>query len=300
MGITGVHDLFGGVVPHAFVATKAITHPLARTDALRPDGWSVGFASEAADATLTGFSCFTRDEARTAGRMLLESGVVRVKPVNASGGRGQVVVTNADALDRCIDAMDEAEIEIHGVVLEENLERPQTFSIGQIILERRIVSYYGRQRLTRDNAGEMVYGGSDLMLVRGDFDELLATDGLTAPLRHAIEQARGYHGAVIHHYPGFFSSRVNYDVAQGTNSRGMWRSGVLEQSWRVGGATGAEIAALESFDSHPERKRVRSSCFELYGPASVPGDSIVSYQGVDDQVGPITKYTLLFPHADTP
>ena len=28
LGVNGEHDLFGGVVPHAFVATKVITHPL--------------------------------------------------------------------------------------------------------------------------------------------------------------------------------------------------------------------------------------------------------------------------------
>ena len=40
LGIRGEHDLFGGVVPHPFVATKAITHPLVGPDAAAPDGWS--------------------------------------------------------------------------------------------------------------------------------------------------------------------------------------------------------------------------------------------------------------------
>jgi hypothetical protein len=33
LGIQGEHDLFGGVVPFSFVATKAITHPLVEPDA---------------------------------------------------------------------------------------------------------------------------------------------------------------------------------------------------------------------------------------------------------------------------
>lgn len=33
LGIAGIADLYGGVVPHAFVATKSISHGLARPDA---------------------------------------------------------------------------------------------------------------------------------------------------------------------------------------------------------------------------------------------------------------------------
>jgi hypothetical protein len=101
MGIAGVHDLFGGVVPHAFIATKAITHPVAGADALQPAGWNPRFAAEIAGSALDGFSCFSRAEARRAGRTLLGAGVVRIKPVTATGGRGQVVARSADALDRC-------------------------------------------------------------------------------------------------------------------------------------------------------------------------------------------------------
>src|SRR5918994_1270444 len=44
LGIRGEHDLFGGIVPHAFVATKAISHPLVAPHAHAPAGWSYGFA----------------------------------------------------------------------------------------------------------------------------------------------------------------------------------------------------------------------------------------------------------------
>lgn len=299
MGIAGVDDLFGGVVSHPFLATKIITHPLVDADASRPTGWCTRFAAEISAATLPGFSCFSREEARKAGRKLLQSGAaVRVKPSGATGGRGQVVARDVHALDRCLDAMDRAALAVHGVVLEENLERPMTFSVGQVTVAQMLVSYYGRQRLTRDNVGEEVYGGSDLNVVRGGFEALLAAD-LAPRLRHAIEQARRYHGAVIDCYPDFFASRVNYDVAQGIGSRSAWRSGVLEQSWRAGGATGAELRALESFRRHPERARVRTSSFEVYGPAAVPAEAIVSYHGVDSQVGPIAKYALLIHDADS-
>ncbi|WP_371132160.1 DUF3182 family protein [Variovorax sp. SG517] len=303
MGIAGVDDLFGGVVPHAFVATKVISHPLIDDgSAARPKGWSTRFASEVGEAVLPGYSCFSADEAARAGHAMLEAGAVRLKPVTATGGRGQIVAESAGALEASIGAMDPAEIARTGLVLEANLEDPVTWSVGQVLVAGMVVSYCGVQRTTGDNAGQEVYGGSDLMMVRGDFDVLIA--GVASPsLRRAIEQARRYHRAVIDCYPGFFASRVNYDVAQGVDGRGEWRSGVLEQSWRVGGATGAEIAGLEVFHRDPARGEVRASCFEVYGPSVlVPADAIVAYQGTDSRVGPLVKYTILPEdrHADAP
>ena len=303
MGIAGVDDLFGGVVPHAFVATKVISHPLIdENSAARPDGWSTRFAREVGDAVLPGFSCFSAGEALRAGRAMLDAGPVRLKPVAATGGRGQIVVERTEALGSCIAEMNQAGLARSGLVLEANLEDPVTWSVGQLLVAGMIVSYCGVQRTTGDNAGEEVYGGSDLVMVRGDFDALIA--GVASPsLRRAIEQARRYHRAVIDCYPGFFASRVNYDVAQGVDGRGEWRSGVLEQSWRVGGATGAEIAGLEALHADPGRREVRASCFEVYGPSVlVPADAIVAYQGTDSRVGPLAKYTILpgDRHADAP
>jgi hypothetical protein len=298
LGIASLHDLFGGVVPHAFVATKAITHGIAGREAARPEGWSPSFAGRVSQSVLRGFSSFSHEDARWAGRRLLEAGPVRVKPVRATGGRGQRVAVSADALDECLAEMDEAEIGEHGVVLEENLDRPATFSVGQVTVGHSTVSYHGRQRLTRDNAGAEVYGGSDLTLVRGGFDMLLASTGLPPDLRLAIDQAMRYHQAVIDCYPGFFASRVNYDVAQGVGARCAWRSGVLEQSWRLGGASGAELVALEHFGAEPACWCVQASTHEEYGEGVLaPPGAIVHYQGTDSRVGPLTKYALLTPHA---
>src|SRR5256885_1924361 len=65
-------------------------------------------------------------------------------------------------------------------------------------------------------------------------------------LRIGVGQARSYDQAVSE-YPGFLVSRRNYDVAQGVDNEGQWRSGVLEASWRSGGASTAELTALTAF-----------------------------------------------------
>jgi hypothetical protein len=74
LGIGGEDDLFGGIVPHPFVATKMITHPLVELDSHAPPGWSHAFARHVSPVVLPGFSAFTLADARRAGARLLGLG----------------------------------------------------------------------------------------------------------------------------------------------------------------------------------------------------------------------------------
>lgn len=294
MGLQDEGDLFGGVVPHPFVATKAITHGLVDADAVAPHGWVPALAPRIQRAVLAGHTAFSECDARRAGRALLREGSVRVKPVRASGGRGQSVVRDATALDCVLAKL--PTLASDGVVLERNLQTLRTLSVGQCTIGATRVGYYGVQRLAKNHAGEDVYGGSDLTVVRGGLDALCAMP-LTPALRLAVDQARAYHVAVLARFDGFFASRINYDVAQGRDDAGLWCSGVLEQSWRVGGASGAEIAAMEVFRDQPACRLVRASCVEVYGEAELPPGAHVYYSDTDPVVGRLTKYSLVEAHA---
>jgi hypothetical protein len=297
LGITGEHDLFGGVVPHSFVATKAITHPLVEPDAHAPEGWSNAFSNQVQDAVLFGYTVFTPEQAHAAGKRLLESGPVRLKPVHATAGRGQRVVDSVIELADALAAIDPTELADAGLVLEENLTAVTTYSIGQVRVAELTATYYGNQRLTNDNAGDEVYGGSDLVVVRGNFDALSQLR-LPESIRIAVKQAQVY-DAASSVFPGLFASRRNYDVAQGLNARGRSRSGVLEQSWRMGGATGAEIAALQAFRADPGLQAVRASTCEIYGESQAPPPhASVYFRGTDERVGLLTKYTVVEAHDD--
>ena len=290
LGVRDEGDLFGGVVPHAFVATKAITHPLVAPDAAAPTGWSHEFGRLVAGAVLHGFTAFTPQDARRAGERLLARGPVRVKPVRATAGRGQVVAADAAGLDAALGAVDEAELSTYGLVLEEDLSEVTTYSVGQVRVAGLVATYWGTQRLTPDAGGEAVYGGSELVVARGGFEAL---DALGPPeaVRLAVAQARAYDAAAMACFPGTAVSRRNYDVIRGLDAAGRSRSGVLEQSWRMGGASGAEIAALEAFRADPASRAVRARTVELYGPGHTPPPgAIVYFHGIDEQVGPITKY----------
>lgn len=287
-----VHDLYGGVVPYAFVATKAISHPLHGRGDIRPDGWVDALGDSIAPLTLRGYTAFTMEDAVRAGGKLLESGAVRVKATGACGGKGQWVVRDPKQLRAALAELDAEGCLAEGVVLEENLEQATTLSVGQVVVGGHVVSYHGTQYTTTDNSGGCAYGGSDLVAVRGDFGALLSA-GLTDHQRLGVSQACRFHECVQRAYPEFFASRINYDIVQGLASDGSWRSGVLEQSWRIGGATSAEVAALGAFNVDPERRVARVSSGERYGRAEVPEGAHVYFCGDDPQVGRITRYSHL-------
>jgi len=293
IGIFNEHDLFGGVVPHAFIATKAITHPVLDQTSFAPPGWSHDFGKRVRDVVFSGFTVFTRDDAISAGACLLKHGSVRIKPVRQAGGRGQIVISNASELKRAIESLDPKELSHAGLVLEENLTEVTTYTVGHVRVADLLATYFGKQRLTTDNNNETVYGGSDLTVLRGDF-ELFAELDAPREVCVAIDHARVYDRAATACFPGIFASRRNYDVAWGRDSTGAWRCGVLEQSWRLGGASGAEILALEAFRADHDLELVRASTFEVYGKCTPPPpNAAITFRGVDERIGPLTKYALV-------
>jgi hypothetical protein len=256
------------------------------------------FAQRVGDAVLTGFSVFTTEDAQVAGDRLMENGRVRVKPVEATGGHGQVVVQDRAALRDVIAGLDPTQLLGQGLVLEEDLDQSTTISVGQVQVADLTASYFGVQRLTPNNKGEQVFGGSDLSVARGGYDELLARP-LPQEVVRAVEQARRYDAAVRACYPGFYASRSNYDVLLGRDGTGRWRSAVLEQSWRPGGATGAELAALEVFRADPECNWVRCRSVEVFGESpEPPPQAAVYFRGVDPSAGRLTKYALVQDDVD--
>lgn len=293
LAIRSEHDLFGGWVPRDWMATKAIMHPLVSSDAAAPAGWTRRLAKNAMPLTLRGITAFSAQDALAAGRLLLGIGSVRLKPANADGGRGQIVARSeaeiADAVTSlCIDGR-LADI----VTLEENLDEVVTYSVGQVRLPGSTVSYCGTQSETVSNEGASAYGGSMLLAVRGGFDRLLARP-LPPEIAEAIAQAVAFDALADRHLPGLIASRRNYDVACGVSADGHRRIGVLEQSWRMGGATGAEIAALEVFAREPLVAAVHARTVEAYGAAPrVPEGATVYYRGHDPAVGPLTKYACV-------
>lgn len=291
LNISGADDLLGGYVQHPFVATKAISHPLIAQARSQPDGWNPQFCERVRDVVLPGVTVFDPEDARQAAMAGLRKGALRVKQVEASGGSCQTVLHNQNDVEKWLSKLDAATCG-HGIVLEENLNESVTYSVGQTLIDGLLMTYFGQQEQKQNSRGESVYGGSELLIVRGDYIELLARE-LKPDVRRAIEYARTYDTAAALSFPGFFASRRNYDVVQGQGSDGSLKVGVLEQSWRVGGATGAELAALQALRERPQTNAVRASTHEKHEEQAAPEGARVLYSGPDGNGDFLLKFARI-------
>jgi hypothetical protein len=299
LGVHGPDDLFGGVVPRAFMASKVVTHGLLSRSSIAPVGWPHTLGARLAGAVLPGYTVFSKRDARLAGERLLVDGPVRLKCADGVGGAGQTIATSGAEFARQIEAIDPATIRRVGWVVERNLMGDVvTHSVGAVRIGRWRAAYCGQQTTTLDRRGREVYGGSRLLVARGGFRELLDLD-LPPATRLAVGQAMRYDHETQAACEGMFASRVNYDVAQGLDEQGARLSGVLEQSWRIGGASGAEVAALLAFKADPALRSVIASTHEVHADhVAVPPDARIHHDAADPKLGRITKFTRLERHGD--
>lgn len=291
LGVSAASKLFGGAVPHPFVKTKAITHELVTEGADRPEGWSAAFGRRTRDSVLPGFTAFSAYDARLAAERLLPRGAVRLKEPLRDGGSGQTAITTLRALDEFLERYPNEVMATHGLVLETNLQRAVTLSVGQIAVGDLLISYHGMQRtVINTTRGDPFTEGptSSVRVAAGVLDRLSVRE----EVHIAIAQARLYDWASA--YPGFLASRRNYDVGQGIDGEGQWRSGVFEASWRSGGPSTAELAALTEFARDTALEFVEASAVKEFGRArEAPRGSLIHFQGDGPEDGPILRYTTI-------
>jgi Protein of unknown function (DUF3182) len=192
LGIRYSNDLYGGVVPYLFAKTKAITHGLVDRHAERPLGWCSAFAERVREIVLPGYTVFCSRDARVAASRMLTRGPIRLKKPLSASGRDQTVVTTWNELDAVLEKVTEDEMATYGLVLEENLRQVRTLSIGEIAVGSLRLSYHGTQRTVSDNGGRPVYGGSDLVCMRGVGWEAIDALPMLPEVRAAVVAARRY------------------------------------------------------------------------------------------------------------
>ncbi|WP_368563834.1 DUF3182 family protein [Pseudoxanthomonas sp. UTMC 1351] len=287
-GVSSADSLLGGVVPHPFVATKSVAHPLVPGAVASPAGWNPALGPQIAAYTLPGYSAFSKSDVYRAIERLLPLGPVRLKCAASRGGVGQAVISDAGRDSAFVEVL-EPDVLAAGVAAEVNLGELRTISIGEVDLPGMTLAYHGEQRLTRTEDGTSVYGGSYLHVFRGNLAQL-AQNHLPPGISDAIAAALGYERSVMDAFPGVFASRRNYDVAIGSQDSGNEHVAVLEHSWRVGGASAAEIAAYEALLNAPSEQWVEAYTCELYGEGTPPANAQVLFQGNVPGNGKLTKY----------
>ncbi|KAB7769146.1 DUF3182 family protein [Xanthomonas maliensis] len=288
LGIADVGEVLGGIVPHAFLATKVIGHPLVGDDATCVDGWSQPLAKALQVATLPGYTVFAAADAEQALTRLQPAGPVRLKLPTGVGGGGQWKIEDTAQLRQLLTQLPSDYLALHGAVLEHNVLDPVTHSVGEVMLAGVQIAYVGTQCSVQDAEGAEVYGGSSLRIQRGSL-EALAVSALPPLQRKVVEQACIYDRFIAAAYPALQISRRNYDVISGRDLRNAEVGGVLEQSWRVGGATPAELAAIECFLADPTSQWVTASTHELYR-GEPPDDAQIYYRAEPGAAGPRYKY----------
>ncbi|MCC8537154.1 DUF3182 family protein [Xanthomonas axonopodis pv. poinsettiicola] len=294
LGIRDADGLLGGIVPHAFVATKVIGHPLISESAARVAGWNQALATSLIPVTLVGYTVFSQADATQALARLLPEGDVRLKLPTGVGGSGQWRIADAAHLLQVLGTLPDAYLQTHGAVLERNILQPLTHSVGELCVAGIRIAYHGTQCSVHNTDGDEVYGGSSLQVHRGSLEALLST-ALQPLHRQVVEQACRYDRLVAAAYPGLHISRRNYDVMSGADAHAKQVCGVLEQSWRIGGATPAELAAIARFQEHPELRWVHASTHEIYA-GQPPADAQVYYRATQPGNGPRYKYRRTAAH----
>jgi len=121
---------------------------------------------------LPGYTVFSNRDGRTAAKRMLTRGSIRLKKPLSASGKDQTVVTTLNELDAVLEKVSADEMAEYGLVLEENLRQVRTLSVGEVAVGNLRISYYGTQRTVADNERRLVYGGSELVCVRGGWEAL--------------------------------------------------------------------------------------------------------------------------------
>ena len=290
LGVRTERDLFGGVVPHAFVATRAATHAPVSADAEVPHNWSYALARILAGCVLRGHSAFSSTDARMAAQRLLRSGPVRLNCGETETSRD--MLCDMDEFDEALSGIAGIDIATHGVVVEQALSEQTTYVVGRARVASETVSYVGTRRAACIESGRATHAGSDLAVVPGDFTALGCV-GLSADAREAVLKAARYDEAISHAYRSSFASRRSYDVLLGHDRHGTQRMGVRGPSWRVAAESPAEIAAMAAFRDVSGLRCLRAATYEAVGRVDVPPDAMVYYRGSDADTGVLTKYCTI-------
>ena len=296
LGIRSELDLYGGVVPYAFVGTRAATHAPISADAIVPQSWSYALARMLAASVLRGYSAFSLMDACIAAKRLLRSGPVRIHRGDAEPAEASEVLDDIDACIEALEAIPVVDLAVRGVVVEHALVEETVHVVGSARIGAQSISYVGTRRAARIVQGHAVHAGCDLVVVQGDFTALDRV-GLDADERAAVLKAAHYDAALAHAYRPSFASRRSYDVVRGRNAHDEVRMGVRGQLWRCSAESPAEIAAMLAFRDLPGLACLRASTYEAIGDVELPADAMVYHRAGDDAGGVVTRYCTIDMHA---
>jgi hypothetical protein len=260
-------NIYGAALDSLDHVGKAILHPT--VSQMQPVFYSYDFANQVTQQglVLPGYTAFSAIDALSAYRSDLPYGY-RLKPPHLSDGHGQIAIEDEQHLQSLLEQMDDAFLREHGVVMEANLNDPQTISVGFARIGRDTYSFIAHQkddRVLEDGIERSRYLGANITAVRGNLDDLR----LVAPHkdREAVEKSAAFYNAYSHFNP--LATRLSFDCLSGYDNRGERYSGITDITGRLGGTCPAIMEAMRYFSQHPQERNVSAQVTLNYDPQDI-------------------------------
>lgn len=268
-------EFYGAKVKSMDMVGKAILHPT--QSHVTPDFYSPEFADYVVPLVLPGATAFTESDAQSAYRNLVAKGHgVRVKMPNASDGNGQYSILSEEGLAEILAGQDAESIQEHGIVLETDVQFPQTISVGYAQIGTEKYSFIALQKNDTveefdETTGQQIirnrYTGATVRIVRGDMEGLLQLDDITATEREAVESSiafcEAYKEAI-----GVVASRLSFDYLHGMTANGDPVAGITDITGRLGGTCPAIMVAAQEFAASKHIYRIDSEVTLNYNPST--------------------------------
>ncbi|MEN9328743.1 MAG: hypothetical protein RI947_1551 [Candidatus Parcubacteria bacterium] len=268
-------DFYGTLVDNIEHVEKAVLHP--SVSSRIPPYYSTEFADRVSGFVLPGLTAFSKDDMLSAYINLQREHPIpyRLKLPDQSDGHGQFIIASEEDLKQYLESMSSKEIALKGLVLEPQLQDPQTISVGYCVLGEDAYSFVSFQKNDTGEDGRMRYAGAEVMVVRDGMDELsqvvdhLDSSGHSVThVDEAIQASIGFHQALSLYNP--VSSRLSFDHVRGLDGTGAMRGGITDITGRLGGTCPALIMAIEHLDSNPHTRIANSVVNLTYEPEGKP------------------------------
>lgn len=277
LGVTSQNQIFGSVIEPIY-AEKSIFHPLINKPEVAPRNFPHKFPKQLFEskATLPGYTVFCLDDALSAFELLkLQGVVVRLKDPQGSSGTKQLIVASRTEVEEFVKSIDPSKLKALGLVLESNLINSsdpkaalRAYSAGWTVIDGKIYSYIGEQMFGETGTVDR-YLGTKLYMVRGTTNNLI--DFAKEKKLQSILQCLSKVKRAMVFLPYLIGSRINFDFLVGipetlpANRYIKERTYVVEQSFRVGGATPAELLGIQYLNTHKNAEIVTAISRVHYG-----------------------------------
>ena len=264
LGIRAEADFYGGAVDRLGHVSKAILHPC--ISLYKPPFHSDWFARSIVDLVVPGVTTFLKHALLDNYEELVRQfPVMRLKLSNKSDGHGQYLVSSRGQLIQVLETIADEEVRRDGLIVEDNLERNRTISVGRVVVGSDIFYTLARQKndlAPEDNRNR--YLGAEVFIVRDNIGELLR-----ASLSSTEQTALSVASKFLERYSYFdpVCSRISFDYLVGYHTYGERVAGITDITARLGGTCPALCLAVLEFKSNPGLSLVRAEVNLNYDPS---------------------------------